>query len=380
VADASGTERRPGPRELGVRIGQHEPGAANAITDVGGVAVGHVTVVRDEPGPPTGRGTARTGVTAIVPAPAASLLGTPVPAGAAVLNGAGEMTGLLQVAEWGVIQTPVYLTATMAVGRVYDGAVAAAAAADPGVGVDDVVIPVVAECDDSWLSDPVPVQVEAADAGRALNDALAGGPAEPVAQGAVGAGTGMVCFGWKGGIGTSSRIVPGLGATVGVLVLANFGAWQELRVDGVPVGRALGAPDAATPGPAGSCIAVVATDAPLGAAQLQRVARRAGLGLARAGSVAHHGSGEIFLAFTTGAGSADGGGHGGPLAPAAATPDDALDPIFACTVEATEEAVLNALWFARDVRGRAGRLVRALPHDDVLELLAAHGRLERPPR
>jgi D-aminopeptidase len=368
VADASGTERRPGPRELGVRIGQHEPGAANAITDVGGVAVGHVTVVRDQPAPPAGRGVARTGVTVVVPGAPSSLLGAPVPSGAAVLNGAGEMTGFLQVSEWGLIQTPVYLTATMAVGRVFDGAVAAAAAADPAVGVEDVVIPVVAECDDSWLSDAVPVQVEAADAGRALARALAADAGAAVAQGAVGAGTGMVCFGWKGGIGTSSRLVPELGATVGVLVLANFGAWSELRVDGVPVGRALGAPDAARPRPAGSCIVVVATDAPLGAPQLQRVARRAGLGLARTGSVAHHGSGEIFLAFATAPTEA--------LSP----PDGALDPIFAGTVEATEEAVLNALWFARDMRGRDGRLVRALPHDDVLELLAAHGRLARSPR
>jgi D-aminopeptidase len=177
----------------------------------------------------------------------------------------------------------------------------------------------------------------------------------------------MVCFGWKGGIGTSSRLVPSLGATVGVLVLANFGAWSELRVDGLPVGRALGAPDAVRPRPAGSCIVVLATDAPLGAVQLQRVARRAGLGLARSGSVAHHGSGEIFLAFASGP-------AGGAVA------DDALDPIFACAVEATEEAVLNALWFARDMRGRDGRLVRALPHDDVVALLDAHGRLDRPLR
>jgi D-aminopeptidase len=269
VADASGADRRPGPRELGVRIGDWAPGPANAITDVGGVAVGHVTVVRDEPPPPEGRGVARTGVTVVVPGPPGSLLGAPVPAGAAVLNGAGEMTGFLQVSEWGLLQTPVYLTATMAVGRVFDGAVAAAAAADPAVGVEEVVIPVVAECDDSWLSDAVPVQVEASDAGAALADARAGGR---VAQGAVGAGTGMVCFDWKGGIGTSSRVVSELGATVGVLVLANFGAWGELRVDGVPVGGALGSPHAARSAPAGSCIVVVATDAPLEPAQLQRVA------------------------------------------------------------------------------------------------------------
>ncbi len=215
------------PREHGIRIGDLEPGPANAITDVEGVRVGHVTVVRDEPDPPEGRGVARTGVTVVAPP------SLPVPAGAAVLNGAGEMTGFLQVREWGVLETPVYLTATMAVGRVLDGAVAAAIEADPRVGVDDVVIPVVAECDDSWLSDARVVQVEAADAGRALAEASGG----PVAQGAVGAGTGMVCFGWKGGIGTASRRVGA--ATVGVLVLANFGVRRQLTIAGVPVGRVL---------------------------------------------------------------------------------------------------------------------------------------------
>jgi D-aminopeptidase len=364
VADASGTQRRPGLRELGLRIGDAPAGPANAITDVGGVAIGHVGVVRDEPAPPAGRGVARTGVTAIVPRPPETLLDAPVPAGAAVLNGAGEMTGFLQVSEWGVLETPVYLTATMAVGRIFDGAVSAAAAADPAAA-ERVVIPVVAECDDSWMCDPIPVQVEAEDARRALAAATGG----PVAQGAVGAGTGMVCFGWKGGIGTSSRVVDALGVVVGVLVLANFGAWPDLRVDGVAVGRALGPPDTPLRRPAGSCIVVVATDAPLNTAQLERVARRAGLGLARTGSVAYHESGEIFLAFaTTGP-----GGEGGPRV----VEDQALDPIFAATVDATEEAVHNALWSADDVRGRAGRLVRALPRDDVLELLAAHGRLQR---
>jgi D-aminopeptidase len=361
VADPGSTDRPPGLRDLGVRIGTTPTGPANAITDVGDVAVGHVTVVRDEPAPPDGRGIARTGVTAIAPRAPETLLARPVPAGAAVLNGAGEMTGFLQVSEWGVIETPVYLTSTMAVGRIFDGAVAAAAEADPMVR-DQVVIPVVAECDDSWLNEPIPVQVEAAAAGGALS-AAAGGE---VAQGAVGAGTGMVCFGWKGGIGTSSRIVAELGATVGVLVLANFGAAPDLRIDGVAVGRLLGRSGGGERGPAGSCIVVVATDAPLHAAQLERVARRAGLGLARTGSVAHHGSGEIFLAFAV------------PPAPDGGTvPDRDLDPVFAATVDAAEEAVLNALWSAKDVAGRDGRVVRALPQDEVVGLLTSHGRLGR---
>ncbi len=353
--------RGPRLRELGLRIGAFESGAANAITDVAGVRVGHATVWRDEPG---GRGIARTGVTAIVPGD--GLFRAPAPAGAAVLNGAGELTGFIGISEWGVIETPVYLTSTMAVGRVFDGAVSVAVAADAGVGDEQVVIPIVGECDDSWLSDSAVVQVEAADAGRAVAAALGG----PVAEGAVGAGTGMMCFDWKGGIGTASRVVPEAGATVGVLVLANFGDADQLRVDGVPVGRTL-RPAQSQPGSAGSCIAIVATDAPLASAQLTRVARRAGLGLGRTGSVAHHGSGEIFMAFSTAGrqpwelmGRRD-----------ESFADFELDPLFAATVDATEEAVLNALWAAPDVTGRDGRVVPGLPHEDVLALLREHGRL-----
>src|SRR5262245_34510192 len=157
--------RGPRLRDHGLRIGRFQTGAANAITDVTGVTVGHVTVWRDEPEAPAGRGVARTGVTAIVPAPADTLVSRPVPAGTAVLNGAGELTGSIAIREWGLLETPVYLTSTHAVGRIYDGAVAAAVAVDPAVGVDEVVIPVVAECDDSWLSDARVVQVEAEDAG-----------------------------------------------------------------------------------------------------------------------------------------------------------------------------------------------------------------------
>ena len=358
--------RSPRLRDLGLRIGLLEPGPRNAIGDVPGVAVGHVTVWRDEPEPPAGRGIARTGVTAILPAAVETLFREPIPAGAAVLNGAGELTSFLQVSEWGLIQTPIYLTSTMAVGRVFDGAVAAAIEADPAVGVEDVVIPVVGECDDSWLSDARTVQVEAADAGRAV----AAASRDEASEGAIGAGTGMVCFGRKGGIGTSSRRVAGHGFTLGVLVLANFGSQSELRVDGVPVGRALAPEDESSGQPAGSCIVVVATDAPLVPAQLVRVARRAGLGLARTGSTAHHGSGEIFLAFaTTGRATSEAGRSRQQV------DDRELDPLFAATVDATEEAVLNALWAARDTTGRSGHVAHALPHDDVLELLGANGRL-----
>jgi D-aminopeptidase len=321
------------PRDDGIVIGTLAPGPRNSIADVG-VTVGHVTVER-------------TGVTAVVPP------SLPLPAGTAVLNGAGELTGSLEIREWGILETPVYLTSTHAVGRVYDGAVSVAMAADPGVGVDDVVIPVVGECDDSWLSDARVRHVQPDDVARAVSEAAA-----DFEQGAVGAGAGMSCFDWKGGIGSSSRRVGE--HSVGVLLLTNFGSSEQLRVDGVPVGRLLDERPGEAPDPGGSCIAVVATDAPLAPPQLERLARRAGLGLARAGSVAHHGSGEIFVAFAT---STD-----------RSFPDGELNPLFQAAVDATEEAVLCSLWAAVDTIGREGRLVRALPREQVLELYRGRGR------
>ena len=357
--------RSPRLRELGLRIGRFEAGPANAITDVTGVTVGHVTIWRDEPEPPAGRGIARTGVTAVLPGPVETLFDAPVPAGTAVLNGAGELTGSILVREWGVVETPIYLTSTHAVGRVYDGAVEAAVAADARVGVEDFVIPVVGECDDSWLSEGRVVHVARSDVSEALRVAAGGA----VAEGAVGAGTGMMTKGYKAGIGTASRIAPSIGGAVGVLVLSNFYPPPPLVIDSVPVGALLARQE---PGPAraGSCIAVVAVDAPLAASQLERVARRAGLGLARTGSVAHHGSGEIFLAF------AAPGRRSRGEAPVASVRDRDLNDVFEAVVDATEEAVLNALWAAPEVEGRE-RVGRALPHEEVLGLLRAHGRLSR---
>ena len=323
----------PRPREDGIVIGTLEPGPRNSIADVG-VIVGHVTVER-------------TGVTAVVP-PA-----LPVPAGTAVLNGAGELTGSLEIREWGRLDTPVYLTSTHAVGRVYDGAVSVAMAADPRVGVSDVVIPVVGECDDSWLSDARVKHVQPEDVARAVADASA-----DFEQGAVGAGAGMSCFDWKSGIGSSSRRAGE--HSVGVLLLTNFGSSGQLRVDGVAVGELLDERPADAPAPGGSCIAVVATDAPLTPPQLERLARRAGLGLARAGSVAHHGSGEIFVAFATSG--------------ERSFPDRELNPLFQAAVDATEEAVLCSLWAGVDTTGREGRVVRALPRKAVLELYRGRGR------
>jgi D-aminopeptidase len=350
-----------------LRVGRFEAGPANAITDVAGVAVGHVTIWRDEPEPPAGRGVARTGVTAVLPAQLETLHREPVPAGVAVLNGAGELTSSMVIAEWGWIETPVYLTSTHAVGRVYDGAIDVAVAADPNVGTEDFVIPVVGECDDSWLSEGRVVQVEAADAGRAVAAARGGA----VAEGAVGGGTGMTTKGYKAGIGTASRIAPAIGGAVGVLVQSNFWAPPGLVMDGVPVGDLLGEPADARRTRAGSCIAAVAVDAPLSAQQLERVARRAGLGLARCGSVAHHGSGEIFVAFAPPA------RRGRRKEPAPGVPGYDLNDVFEAVVDATEEAVLNALWAAPEVAGRDGRVAPALPHDDVLALLEQHGRITR---
>ncbi|MGZ6977851.1 MAG: P1 family peptidase [Acidimicrobiia bacterium] len=266
-----------------------------------------------------------------------------------MLNGAGELTGALQAQEWGSLETPVLLTRTMAVGRVFDGVVEVMLAADAAVGSEGVVIPAIADA-------------RGADAG-------------PVAEGSVGAGTGMVCLGFKGGIGSASREVPPTGYRLGALVLANFGDGASLTVDGVPVGRDFVAEGwkAARDEPEGSCIVVLATDAPLSSRQLQRLATRAGLGLARTGSVAHHSSGEIFLAFSTGARMSR-------------TPetnilhrnllrDEVLNPFFAAAVEATEEAVVNCLVAADTVSGRDGHVATGIPLDRLTSIMRRHGRL-----
>jgi D-aminopeptidase len=353
-------------------------GPTASIADVPGLGVGHVTVWRDEPAPPAGRGVARTGVTVIDPG--GNMFDSPVPAGGAVLNGAGECTGFLAAAEWGLAETPVFLTSTMQVGRVYDAACELLMTEDPRIGLFDVIIPIVAECDDSFLSDARRMQVGAADVQVAREAARAAGAAEvrqPPEEGAVGAGTGMSCLGFKGGIGTASRVVPG-GHTLGVLVLTNFGDRQRLTIDGVPVGRLL-PPAEETAGrrldarpPAGSCITVIVTDAPLDPAACARLARRAGLGLARTGSTAHHGSGEIFLALATGLRARRGTPPPPGVLPVTGA---ALDPYFDAAVEATEEAVLTSLLMAPTVTGRDGNTSPGLPAAHVRELLVAAGRI-----
>jgi D-aminopeptidase len=378
--------------ELGIKIGIMPSGPTSSIIDVPGIGVGHATVWRDEPAPPEGRGVARTGVSVLDLG--GDLFHNPVPAGGAILNGAGECTGFIAAGEWGLAETPVFLTSTMQLGRVYDAACELLIREQPDIGVDDVVIPIVAECDDSFLSDARRMQVGKDDVAAALRGARESIGRGPPAEGSIGAGTGMSCFDFKGGIGSASRVAS-TGHTVGVLVMANFGEQERLTVDGVPVGRALpplgsdwwtereregpgqlapagAAGKALRTNTAGSCIVVAVTDAPLDSAACTRLARRAGLGLARTGSTADHGSGEIFMAMATGArGSRDGHARVRPELLSGAI----LSEFFAAVVEATEEAVLNSLLAASTVVGRDGNTSYGLPAERVVELLRDAGRL-----
>ncbi|HEY7432288.1 MAG TPA: P1 family peptidase [Streptosporangiaceae bacterium] len=349
--------------DLGIRVGLLPAGATDSVLDVPGVGLGHATVWRDEPPPPAGRGVARTGVTVLDPG--GDLFSSPVPAGGAVLNGAGECTGMLTMREWGLLESPVFLTSTMQVGRVYDAACELLMAEQPAIGTEDVLIPVVAECDDSFLNDARRMQIGPGDVRAALTAARESVGAPAVPEGAVGAGTGMSCLGYKGGIGTASRVLPS-GPTVGVVTLTNFGVRERLTVAGVPVGRLLPEPGPGQPAapPAGSCIVAVITDGPLDTASCARVARRAGLGLARTGSTGHHGSGEIFLALATGLRA--------PRGQAAARPPvtgSALDDYFDAATEATEEAVINSMLQAETVTGRDGNTSYQLPAADVRRLV-----------
>jgi D-aminopeptidase len=339
--------------ELGVRIGRLPPGPTDSVLDVAGVGLGHTTLVRDERPPPGGRGVARTGVTVLLLAEDAYR--RPLAAGGAVLNGAGECTGFLGASEWGTVESPVYLTSTLQLGRVYDAACELALEEDPAVA-DDVLIPVVAECDDSFLNDCRRMQVEREDVRAAHAAALASrGSSRPPDEGAVGAGTGMSCLGFKGGIGTASRVTSE-GHTVAVLLLTNFGERERLTVGGVPLGRLLPPAEGAPDRPAGSCVGVVVTDAPVDSAGCERLARRIGLGLARTGSTAHHGSGEIFLAVSTTC-RAD---RDGAFEPGPRVAGRALDPLFGAVVDASEEAVLSSMLQARTTTGRDGNTSEAL--------------------
>jgi D-aminopeptidase len=329
-------------RDLGITIGDLEPGTHDAITDVEGVRVGHATVIKGSD--------VRTGVTVVVPPE------LPLFAGCHRLNGNGELTGLEWVRESGFLTTPIAITNTFSVGVVRD-AIAAESADD-----DRWALPVVGETYDGFLNDAKGQHVTAEHGRRALREACDG----EVPEGNVGGGTGMICHGFKGGIGTASRRAGDY--TVGVLVQANHGRRTRFRVNGVPVGETIGE---RIPLPnydeAGSIIGIVATDAPLLAHQCDRLAQRAGLGVARMGGLGENSSGDLFFAFACGnrALAATSGTLG-----VAMLPNEQVDPLFAAVVDATEEAILNALLAAGTMTGRSGHTAHALVHDLLLEALA----------
>ena len=348
----------PRARDLGIRIGTLPTGPTNSVLDVGGVGLGHVTITRE---------TARTGVTCLYVGD--DSYARPLVGGGAVLNGLGDCTGFLSIQESGLFESPVYLTSTSQVGRVYDAAFMLGLAESPGIA-DDIFVPVVAECDDSFLNDIRQMWVSPEDVQAAHAAALASrGSSAPPDEGSVGGGTGMSCLGFKGGIGTSSRVTPA-GHTVAVLLMTNFGQRSRLTVDGVPVGQHLPA-HVDPPKPAGSCIGVVVTDAPVDPLGCERLARRIGLGLARTGSTAHHGSGEIFLAAST---TARTDRDGTPLDDGARLAMRGLDDLFEAVVDASEEAVLNSMLMSPTMVGRGGNTSEGLDPDAVVRLLAEHGR------
>ncbi len=378
---------RPRLRDLGITIGTEPTGPLNAITDVPGVRVGHTTVIHGEGALRVGAGPARTGVTAIHPHEGSSFTST-VPAAIAVLNGAGEITGRSQVDEWGVLESPILITNTLSVGTVHRGAIDWLVAHEPTLGQQDFAIPVVAETYDGVLNDIAGQHVTVAHTFAALDGATGG----PVAEGNVGGGTGMMLFGFKGGIGTSSRRVPLAGReyTVGVLVQGNFGRRPHLLVDGVPVGREITdlLPEQGSPArpnderKEGSIIVVIATDAPLCDRQLARLCRRGMLGIARTGGIAGNSSGDLLLAFSNAPevrvprrAPEDEAGEVDPLLVTPRLYDGLLDPIFAATVDATTEAILNALVAAETMIGRDGYTAHALPHDRLRAIMQRYGRL-----
>ena len=353
-------------RELGISIGALAPGLLNAITDVPGVLVGHCTVSWGGPELPSGSGPARTGVTAVFPH-GDDIWNNRVVAGAFAANGVGEVVGISAIHEWGLIETPILLTNSQSVGQVYDATVRWMMASHPRCGVEDAVMPVVGECDDGSLNDLRGMHVKEEHVREALERATSG----PVPEGCVGSGTGMTCFDFKSGIGTSSRVVPvyGTSYTVGVLAMTNYGDRHRLAIDGVPVGREI-ADLMPLDSREGSCIVVLATDAPLTARQCERLAKRCSLGLAVTGSYASDSSGEFMIAFTT--------AHRVPRVTSAPIPvtsvgNDAMFGLFEAAVDATAEAVVNSLCMAETTEGRAGSKAYALPLDRLVEVMVKFG-------
>lgn len=365
---------KPRARDLGVPF-DGAPGPLNAITDVAGVTVGHTTLISGEGKLGVGKGPVRTGVTAVFPR-GKDVPDTGVFAGWWSLNGNGEMTGTTWVEESGFLIGPVMITNTHSVGVVRD-AVIQWTVTHRKVGPDDDwwSLPVVAETWDGWLNDINGFHVKPEHAFHAIETSHGGS----VEEGAVGGGTGMICNGFKGGIGTSSRKLAEKdgGYTVGVLVQCNYGSRQNFRVAGIPVGREIRSEDpyAFAPGDIterGSIIVIVATDAPLLPHQLKRLARRVSLGLGRDGSISGNGSGDIFIAFSTANPGAAAVDH---VVDLKMFPNDRLNPVFAATVEATEEAIINAMVAATSMTGIENHHVAALPHDQLRAVLKKYNRL-----
>ncbi|MBV9622292.1 MAG: P1 family peptidase [Gammaproteobacteria bacterium] len=376
AAQAANTPVKPRARDLGIPF-DGTPGHYNAITDVKGVLVGQTTLIEGEGKLVVGKGPVRTGVTAVLPRGLASMQRQFSFAGWYAQNGNGEMTGTTWVEESGFLEGPVMITNTHSVGVVRDAVIAWRVAHGAADATESWwSLPVVAETWDGYLNDINGFHVQPPHVFHAIESARSG----PVEEGAVGGGTGMVCNGFKGGIGTASRVVTAAGSeyTVGVLVQCNYGRRANLRIAGVPVGREIEGKDpyAFLPSPEqelGSIIVVVATDAPLMPHQLKRLARRVSLGLGRTGSIASNGSGDIFIAFSTAnAGASDVVPHPVELR---MVPNDDLDPIFFATVTATEEAVVNAMIAATDMTGVDGHFVPAIPHDKLREILRRYNRL-----
>jgi len=354
------------------------PGQFNAITDVPGVTVGHTTLISGDGKLERGVGPVRTGVTAILPRGAANP--APVFAASFSQNGNGEMTGTAWVEESGFATSPIMITNTHSVGVVRDTVIKwqlreADKAHRP---MQPWSLPIVAETWDGFLNDINGFHVKEEHVFAALDNAKSG----PVQEGAVGGGTGMICYGFKGGIGTSSRKLPDAngGYTVGVLVQCNCGRRQQLLIAGVPVGKEIGgqgpygmniAPNGQE---LGSIIIIVATDAPLVSQQLKRLTHRATMGLARTGSVSGNGSGDLFLAFST-ANEAAGGPEGGPVRELKMLTNDAMDPLFEATVEATEEAIVNAMVGAETMTGIDGHTAMGLPRDQLVQVLKKYNRI-----
>jgi L-aminopeptidase/D-esterase-like protein len=351
-------------RDLGVPF-DGTPGALNAITDVKGVEVGVTPIVKGEGPLKVGEGPVRTGVTAILPRGRTS--NDPVMAGWFSLNGNGEMTGTAWIAEAGFLEGPVLITNTHSVGVVRDAAVAWSV--KQGALFQPWSLPVVAETWDGSLNDINGFHVKPEHVFQALDGARTGA----VAEGNTGGGTGMICYGFKCGTGTASRRVADQagGYTVGVLVQANHGRRVELRIAGVPVGRELLPPGRGGEPELGSIIIVVATDAPLLPHQLERLARRASLGLARTGATSGNGSGDIFIAFST---ANPGAAAKEDVAQVGMLSNNRISALFSATVEATEEAIVNALVGAETMTGPDGRTVEALPHDRLRQILKKYGR------